>query len=91
MFVHRIPVAPREELKSEGVPGKSGAQHQFVDNQNQHSENGYAAEQHDEFEDVIAGFAAGPTKRRRGLSSRWREAANLRRINRLRTMHIRPR
>ena len=58
--------------------------------QHQHCQHGEAAQQHGKLEDSVAAFAAPPERGRDG-PSRWREAANLRHFNRLRSTHIGPR
>ena len=37
VFVDRIPFAAREELEAEGVPGKAGPLHKFVNDEHQNA------------------------------------------------------
>ena len=82
---------PGEELESEGVPRGTGAQNQFVDDQNQHAQYRRTAEQHGVLEDLIAHFASADTREWQVLLFRRREAINLRHCNGLRSRHMGPR
>ncbi len=66
LFVDRVPIACGKEFETKGMPGETGARHQFVNNQNQHNQHRETASGHGGLENTIGNFASRSLLQGRG-------------------------